>query len=1565
MRKYLTIAAFLFFSLTGNSWSQEAKITELGALGALSGTDLFEVVDVSDTTMSLDGTNKKATSLVLSSYFSTSLQDTFYTESEIDAAFQPLDSLLTDIAALVDPDADRIIFWDDTAGILTWLTAGTNLTITDTTITATDTDNQTIDVFNLNGTDLELSLEDDGQATQTVDLSSLQDGTGTDDQTIDVFSLTGTNLNLSLESDGEATKQVDLSSLQDGTGTDDQTASEVSITDSGGYYVSSDVEGALAEIAGGGAQQLSELSDVNTSTATNRNVLVADGIDWESRALTEADISDLGTYIGATDVTYENLSTNGDIGTGATQVSQGDHAHAGVYEPVDATILREADVDDTPVNDVTTAPVSSNWAYDHVAASDPHTGYALESSLGTASTRNAEDILTNGSNLPDGAAIITYGDANWADATELADDTSPVLGGDLNFAGSLVYDDTGVNDDDCTSQQGYFWWDSTDNQWEFCNASSGAPDTFGAAAATQLSNLTDVNTSTPTNRNVLVADGVDWESRALVEADISDLGTYIEATDVTFENLDTNGDVGTGSSQVAEGDHLHDSDYISIVGTPTTGNFPQLTAGGELVNSVYDETSFAASSHNNTAHSETYITTSGVTYEALDGNSDVGTGADQVAVGNHDHSGTYEPVDATILREADVDDIPVDAATVAPVSSNWAYDHENATNPHSTAYSDLGSHNNTYHSETYITSTGVTYENLSANGDIGVASTQVSQGDHNHSGTYEPADSAIAHTDEAETITENWDFSGDVVFSEKADHTSTPTAGKGYLWVKNTAPSTLIFTSDAGADTTLGSGGASQLTDLSDVTSSTPTNRNVLVANGSIWASRALVEADISDLGSYLTAEVNDLSAAVTWANVPDVNITETSVTQHQAALSITESQISDLGSYILSTDVTYENLNTNGDVGSGVGQVADGQHNHSGVYEPAGITESDISDLGNYAEQLSELSDVNTSTPTNRNVLVADGVDWESRALTEADISDLGTYLTSEVNDLSSAVTWVNVPNGNITEGSVTQHQAALSITESQISDLGTYAEQLSELSDVNTSTATNRNVLVADGVDWESRALTEADISDLGTYIGTSGVTYENLSVNGDIGTGSTQVSQGDHSHSYLSNVSDDSSPTLGGDLDVVDYEITSSTGTGNVVIQLGDALGANFFEIEDSSSATQVAINSDGDITMLEKADHTVTPTAGYGYLWVKSTTPSTLIFTDDTGADTTIGSGGGGISNVVEDTTPQLGGNLDVQDFYLNSSGVGDVDVRLGDAAGTNVFRVEDSAGIQVLSVDSYGNIGMAASAAIEVNASNMIDTNDHFVVRLGDDIGAGQFQIENDSGVDQFMMNSKGEIQIRENTTHSFTPQDGFGYLWIKDDTPSSLIYTADDGTDYDLTVDDTGTDDQTASEVNTSTVNFDGHLSGSDTTVQAALETLDDIGSAYVAKTEIDSTADSLNLVTGGEIQGKVNIVNKSSNATLTDAETHGSMVFVTATATMTLPAVSIGNTVCVYSTTAAAVYVDANASDRIRLNGVALDDGDKLTSASAAGDFICLIGDSADGWTTLGRSGTWTDGGP
>lgn len=42
-------------------------------------------------------------------------------------------------ASLADPNADRIMFWDDSAGAVTWLEAGTGLSISGTTITATGT----------------------------------------------------------------------------------------------------------------------------------------------------------------------------------------------------------------------------------------------------------------------------------------------------------------------------------------------------------------------------------------------------------------------------------------------------------------------------------------------------------------------------------------------------------------------------------------------------------------------------------------------------------------------------------------------------------------------------------------------------------------------------------------------------------------------------------------------------------------------------------------------------------------------------------------------------------------------------------------------------------------------------------------------------------------------------------------------------------------------------------------------------------------------------------------------------------------------------------------------------------------------------------------------------------------------------------------------------------------------------------------------------------------------------------------------------------------------------------
>ena len=60
---------------------------------------------------------------------------------------------------------------------------------------------------------------------------------------------------------------------------------------------------------------------------------------------------------------------------------------------------------------------------------------------------------------------------------------------------------------------------------------------------------------------------------------------------------------------------------------------------GKISDATLDDSSDqrTPTSHDNTYHSATYIEASGVTYGALDGNGDVGTGSDQVAQGSHTH----------------------------------------------------------------------------------------------------------------------------------------------------------------------------------------------------------------------------------------------------------------------------------------------------------------------------------------------------------------------------------------------------------------------------------------------------------------------------------------------------------------------------------------------------------------------------------------------------------------------------------------------------------------------------------------------------------------------------------------------------------------------------------------------------------------------------------------------------------------------------------------------------------------------------------------------------------------
>lgn len=121
-----------------------------------------------------------------------------------------------------------------------------------------------------------------------------------------------------------------------------------------------------------------------------------------------------------------------------------------------------------------------------------------------------------------------------------------------------------------------------------------------------------------------------------------------------------------------------------------------------------------------------------------------------------------------------------------------------------------------------------------------------------------------------------------------------------------------------------------------------------------------------------------------------------------------------------------------------------------------------------------------------------------------------------------------------------------------------------------------------------------------------------------------------------------------------------------------------------------------------------------------------------------------------------------------------------------------------------------------------------------------------------------------------------------------------------------------------------------------------------------------NSASQALNIITSGTLQGLVKVTSKGAGATLTAAEMSGGVVLVTAAVTIELPAVTVGQSVLIYGTGANIVTVHPNASDRIILDGVDKTDHVSIACTAAAGSFIGLFGDSAAGWTTLGKAGTW-----
>ena len=138
-------------------------------------------------------------------------------------------------------------------------------------------------------------------------------------------------------------------------------------------------------------------------------------------------------------------------------------------------------------------------------------------------------------------------------------------------------------------------------------------------------------------------------------------------------------------------------------------------------------------------------------------------------------------------------------------------------------------------------------------------------------------------------------------------------------------------------------------------------------------------DSALPDFNKFTDLDANEIKFVVNSLDDGLISLT-TRVSDNEAAILSLESADASLQSQITSNDADISNLDT-----AIISLDTQSQAADSALDARITILEGATS-----VTQLSDLSDVGSSTPTNRNFLIANGTNWESRPLTEADISDL-----------------------------------------------------------------------------------------------------------------------------------------------------------------------------------------------------------------------------------------------------------------------------------------------------------------------------------------------------------------------------------------------------------------------------------------------------------------------------------------------------------------------------------------------------------------------------------------------
>ena len=380
-------------------------------------------------------------------------------------------------------------------------------------------------------------------------------------------------------------------------------------------------------------------------------------------------------------------------------------------------------------------------------------------------------------------------------------------------------------------------------------------------------------------------------------------------------------------------------------------------------------------------------------------------------------------------------------------------------------------------------------------------------------------------------------------------------------------------------------------------------------------------------------------------------------------------------------------------------------------TFDGANVTFAGTVTIGSAGISEAELEILDGATVTTDELNILDGV---TATTAELNIMDGVTATTAEINimdgDTSATSTTVADADRVVLNDNGTMKQVA-------VTDLSAYFDdEITAMPNLVTTAATTVGAL-------DSGSITSGfgNIDTGSSTITTTGlITGGSLDIDDVVINGTTIGHTDDTDLITLAN----GSVTIAGDLTISGDDLTMGTNTsGHIMV----ADGTNFNPVAVSGDVT---IASNGAVTIANSAVETAMLNAnvisGQSAETSLDTSNDTLLLHDASASGlkkitlATLSSGLGGITDVVADTSPQLGGDLDVNGNGIVSTSNGNIALTPN---GTGVVRIDGSNGIDIQSgsisiknsgtqsyVDSYCESSNAHYARLQAPAHSAFSGN---------------------------------------------------------------------------------------------------------------------------------------------------------------------------------------------------------------------------------------------------------------